>query len=83
VGFGDVGDVNDNKSFRFGHLNTAVGGGMRYRTIVGPIRLDVGYRPRAIQRADGSRVPAEDEPQETNIGKGFRGAIHLTIGESF
>jgi translocation and assembly module TamA len=66
--------------FRFSHLNTAVGGGLRYRTIVGPIRLDVGYRPLKLQRADDSE-PADDP--STSFGLKFRGAIHLTIGESF
>jgi translocation and assembly module TamA len=67
-------------AFRFNHLNTAVGGGLRYRTIVGPIRLDVGYRPSKLQRADGS---ASDAPEAKSFGLKFNGAIHLTIGESF
>jgi outer membrane translocation and assembly module TamA len=84
VGFGDMGDVygplKGSHRFRFSHLNTTFGGGLRYRTIVGPIRLDVGYRPRKLQRSDGS--PGEDDM--TGIGKAkFRGAIHLTIGEAF
>jgi outer membrane protein assembly factor BamA len=79
--FGDMGDVHAGKSFRFSHLNTSAGGGLRYRTPIGPIRLDVGYRIRALARADGSK-PSED-PQ-TNLGfVKFPGAIHLTIGESF
>jgi outer membrane protein assembly factor BamA len=79
--FGDMGDVHAGKSFRFDHLNTSAGGGLRYRTPIGPIRLDVGYRIRALARADGSK-PTED-PQ-TNLGFiKFPGAINLTIGESF
>jgi outer membrane translocation and assembly module TamA len=79
--FGDMGDVHAGKSFRFTHLNTTVGGGMRYRTVVGPIRLDVGYRPDALQRARGG---APSDAPQTNLGFArFNGAIHLTIGESF
>lgn len=79
--FSDVGDVHADPTFRFRHLNTAVGGGVRYRTIIGPIRLDVGYRPDALQRVGGS-APA-DAPQTNLRFAKFNGAIHLTIGESF
>jgi outer membrane protein assembly factor BamA len=96
VGFGDIGDVDgcpsdpstvepprDEKCktrFRFERLNTSFGGGLRYRTIVGPIRLDVGYRPKNLQRSNGS--PGEEDT--LNLGKAkFRGAVHLTIGEAF
>jgi translocation and assembly module TamA len=79
--FGDMGDVHAGKGFRFTHLNTSLGAGLRYRTVIGPIRLDVGYRPDALQRARGA-TPS-DAPQ-TNLGLArFDGAIHLTIGESF
>jgi outer membrane translocation and assembly module TamA len=81
AGFVDMGDVHAGKGFRFDHLNTAVGGGLRYRTIIGPVRLDVGYRPSGIQRADGS--PPDNNPK-TNLGFAkFAGAIHLTLGENF
>jgi translocation and assembly module TamA len=80
--FGDVGDVHARPSFRFSHLNTGVGGGLRYRTIIGPIRFDVGYRPDKLQRADGSS--ADDAPPRMNLGfTRFQGAVHLTIGEAF
>ena len=73
--------VHAGKGFRFSHLNTTVGGGMRYRTVIGPIRLDVGYRPTALQRASG---PAPSDAPQTDLGfTRFNGAIHLTIGESF
>jgi outer membrane translocation and assembly module TamA len=79
--FSDVGDVHAESTFRFRHLNTAVGGGVRYRTIIGPIRLDVGYRPDALQRTRGEAP--EDTPQTNLRFVKFNGAIHLTIGESF
>jgi outer membrane translocation and assembly module TamA len=79
--FGDMGDVHAGKGFRFSHLNTTLGGGMRYRTVIGPIRLDAGYRPDALQRTQGG--PPANAPQ-TDLGFAkFNGAIHLTIGESF
>jgi outer membrane protein assembly factor BamA len=83
VGFGDMGDVNGpltkHTRFRFSHYNTAFGGGLRYRTIIGPVRLDVGARPKNLQRKD--REPGEDDM--TGFKDRFPGAVHLTIGEAF
>jgi translocation and assembly module TamA len=85
VGFGDMGDVyagydeNGRKDvrFRFDHLNTSVGGGLRYYTVIGPVRLDVGYRPTAL-------AGAERDNYRMDLGfTKFRGAVHLTVGESF
>jgi translocation and assembly module TamA len=78
--FMDMGDVHAGSSFRFTHLNTALGGGLRYRTLVGPIRFDVGVRPKGLQRTDGSEP---DNAQTRFFGKNFEGAVHLTIGEPF
>jgi outer membrane translocation and assembly module TamA len=79
VGFCDVGDVNAEPHFRFSHLNTAFGGGIRYRTIVGPIRLDVAARPKNMQW-----LPAKDGEREQDVSfSKFPGAVHLTIGEAF
>lgn len=65
------------QGFRFDHLNTAVGGGLRYYTIIGPVRLDVGYRPKAL-----AWKSADDATMNLGFTK-FRGAVHLTIGDSF
>jgi outer membrane translocation and assembly module TamA len=81
VAFVDVGDVNDEAAFRFDHLNTSVGFGLRYFTLIGPLRLDAGFRALDLQRLgpndtveeDASTFPFTDAP----------GALHLTIGDSF
>lgn len=78
--FTDVGDVNAETEFRFRNLNTSIGGGLRYRTIIGPIRFDVAGRPNGLQRIGGG------EPDDATMNLGFtkfRGAMHLTIGEAF
>jgi outer membrane protein assembly factor BamA len=63
--------------FRWKHLNTTLGGGLRYYTVIGPVRLDVGYRP---MWAKGQ----EDNTQTMDLGfKKFRGAVQLTIGDAF
>lgn len=81
VGFVDMGDVNDGHQFRFHNLNSSAGGGLRYHTVIGVLRLDLGFRIPAWQRADGSdgiesdanKLPWSRTP----------GALHFTIGESF
>ncbi len=78
--FCDMGDVHAGKSFRFTHLNTAFGGGIRYRTLVGPIRFDVGVRPKGLQRIGGG---AGSDDTTKFFGKRFEGAVHITIGEPF
>jgi len=65
------------QNFRMGNLNTAVGGGLRYYTVIGPVRLDVGYRPKKLA------WKSEDD-YEMDLGfTKFRGAVHLTIGDAF
>jgi hypothetical protein len=80
--FIDAGDVDGGTStqkaqFRFDHPNTTLGAGIRYKTIVGPLRLDVGWLVPGLQ---GKR--ADDAKQEDPLFK-FKGAVHLTIGEAF
>jgi translocation and assembly module TamA len=81
VAFMDVGDVNDGKAFRFDHLNASAGIGFRYFTVLGPLRLDAGFRI-----IDWQRVGSNDEIEEGANTFPFTdtpGALHLTIGDSF
>lgn len=82
--FMDVGDVDGGKDgqrarFRFDHPNTTLGAGLRYKTLVGPIRLDVGFLVPGLQgkRRDTDLVRYDDPLFR------FHGAVHLTIGEAF
>lgn len=83
--FGDVGHVSRD-AFRFDIVNLALGFGFRYRTIIGPIRFDVGFRPEDPRPgACEGDIQFECRP-EPRIDLGFvsiPGAIHLTIGEAF
>jgi outer membrane translocation and assembly module TamA len=81
AGFADFGDVSRGGAFRFNHLNTTFGYGLRYYTVIGAIRFDVGYRVPAWQRADGSNG-IEADPN-TLIFSDIPGAMHLTIGDPF
>jgi hypothetical protein len=82
--FLDAGDVDGGSAgrtgkFRFDHPNTTLGAGLRYKTIVGPIRLDVGVLVPGISgRTADSRTVSYRDPLF-----GFNGAVHLTIGEAF
>jgi outer membrane translocation and assembly module TamA len=81
AGFGDMGDVSAGNEVRFSHLNTSVGFGLRYYTLIGALRLDLGYRVMSLQRADGSR---ELEPVQSTVPfSDIPGAIHVTIGDPF
>ena len=81
AGFADFGDVSRDGPFRFNHLNTTLGYGLRYHTVIGAIRFDVGYRVRAWQRTDGSNG-IEPEANEL-LFSNTPGAMHLTIGDPF
>lgn len=83
AGFFDLGDVNDSASFRFDHLNASVGHGFRFYTVLGAIRLDVGYRIPGLQNADGSTDPDTETDTGTLPIIGVPGAIHLTIGDAY
>ena len=83
--FVDVGDVDGGSEqrparFRFYRPNTTVGAGLRYKTLVGPLRLDVGVLVPGLQ---GKRdEDARDVDRADPLFK-FNGAVHLTIGEAF
>jgi hypothetical protein len=81
AGFADAGDVNRATSYRFSHLNTTLGYGLRYHTVIGAIRLDVGHRILAWQRTDGRSVIESDAG--TLPFTDVPGAAHLTIGDPF
>jgi len=55
-------------------LELAVGGGLRYATPFGPVRFDVGLRPRMFTYVTG--LPSV-------LHGRFPGAIHISIGEAF
>jgi outer membrane translocation and assembly module TamA len=76
VGFFDMGDV-ERDDLRFDHENPSAGFGLRYLTIVGAIRLDIGFRLAESEEADETA----DDHDGTLLG--VPGAMNLTIGEAF
>ncbi len=76
--FLDAGDVTEAGELKMGNLHYAAGLGLRYDTVIGPIRLDVGYRLNRWQ------VAGADGLDNPDPGSGFkRVAFHFSIGEAF
>lgn len=81
--FADTSDVSRavlDVRLRYPHLS--VGPGLRYKTPVGPVRLDFGWRVPGAQKLGGSLDPRET-PQEFSFGIHGPYALHLSLGESF
>lgn len=73
VGFVDAGNVwYDSYDFHLDDLEVDVGPGLRYRTPIGPVRVDFGYQ---VTRIEGLLVNGEPEPR--------RWRIHFSIGQAF
>jgi outer membrane translocation and assembly module TamA len=70
VGFVDAGNVflhvND---MNFGQLRGAVGFGLRYRSPIGPIRVDLGFK------LDRRMLPKGNLERPT--------ALHISLGQAF
>ncbi|HEX9101005.1 MAG TPA: BamA/TamA family outer membrane protein, partial [Polyangia bacterium] len=62
-------------SVQMSKLHTAVGGGLRYKTVIGTIRADVGVRVNRTAPCEPDGTPNPDP--------GSRVAFHISIGESF
>jgi len=94
--FADIGDVHagrggtnplgaEDPRFRFDYWHLSAGLGFRYLTIVGPLRLDLGFQ------IPDAQVLGQDDQTAIGIPKSkinfifaeVPGAIHLTIGEAF
>jgi translocation and assembly module TamA len=73
--FLDAGDVTTQNTMDLAMLHYAVGLGLRYNTIIGPIRADVGMRLNRVNAA-GADGLANPDP-------GARFAFHLSLGEAF
>jgi translocation and assembly module TamA len=69
VPFIDAGDVTMPGELRLGNLNYAAGLGLRYDTIIGPIRIDAGYRLNRY-------LPPNPDPNQ-------RVAVSFSLGEAF
>lgn len=67
--------VHYSDSIDLTRLHVAVGGGLRYRTLIGVIRFDLGVRL--------NRLEAVEPDGNENPDPGQRVAYHISIGEAF
>jgi outer membrane protein insertion porin family len=80
VGFVDVGNVYQKVSaIDFGELRGSVGVGIRYRSPIGPVRFDVGFKLSRFDFRTGALNP--DGTPETKLEPltGF----HISLGQAF
>ena len=71
-----LGVVIDSPNNQLAHLRLhAVGGGLRYKTVIGTIRADIGVRVNRTAPCETDGTPNPDP--------GSRVAFHISIGESF
>jgi outer membrane protein insertion porin family/translocation and assembly module TamA len=81
--FADASDVSRatyDLRLRYPHLS--VGPWLRYRTPVGPVRIDFGWRVPGAQKLGGALDPRET-PREFSLLIHGPFALHLSLGESF
>ncbi len=87
VFFGDTGDVNRLPQFDFGNPQLSVGLGFRYYTIIGPIRVDLGWRVPGMQTLGQDERAGRVAADDTNVNFfglfEWAGAVHVSIGEAF
>lgn len=79
--FADTSDVTRQQTtFHFEYLHLSTGGGLRYDTPVGPLRLDIGYRVPGMQKIGGDITREERDPGEIF---GAPIAFSLAVGQAF
>ncbi len=69
--------------FRLTHPHLSSGAGLRVATPVGPIRIDVGFRPPYLQRVGERELEPEEGGPSAGEASSFPWAWALAIGEAF
>lgn len=75
--FVDAGDVSRGTIWRFDRPQTSLGAGLRYHTLVGPLRLDAAIAPDDLQ------VIGTDDRLRDGVREVDGIALSFTIGEAF
>src|SRR4051794_37767302 len=64
-----------NTNVQLANLHYAAGGGLRFKTIIGTLRFDVGVRLNRLSDIEADGTPNPDPHQ--------RMAYHVSVGEAF
>jgi outer membrane protein insertion porin family/translocation and assembly module TamA len=83
VWFLDGSDASrDRFDIRLAYPHLSTGPGLRYKTPIGPVRVDFGWRIPGLQKLGGELDPREEPPQfKFGISGPF--ALFLSLGEAF
>jgi outer membrane protein insertion porin family/translocation and assembly module TamA len=83
VGFVDASDLTrEVAQIRLNYPHLSPGVGLRYLSPVGPLRLDVGFRPVYLQWLGHRHLPPSEEQPNSDV-LGVPMSIALAIGEAF
>jgi outer membrane protein insertion porin family/translocation and assembly module TamA len=86
--FADAGMVSERSDISFGELRITPGAGLRMPSLLGPIRLDVGFNPYAaragpLYRLSGTELQLVDAAFAPKLRFIDRLQLHLSIGQAF
>ena len=86
--FVDAGMVTERGDISLGALRVTPGAGLRMPSMLGPIRLDVGFNPHQAQagplyRQDGNELTLVDPEFRPKLNLIDRFQLHLSIGQAF
>ena len=86
--FVDAGMVSERKDIALGELRVTPGAGLRMPSLLGPIRLDVGFNPYAarsgpLYRLDANSFTLVDPAYRPKLRLIDRFQLHLSIGQAF
>ncbi|MFN2571734.1 MAG: outer membrane protein assembly factor [Gemmatimonadales bacterium] len=86
--FVDAGMVTERSAISFGELRATPGVGMRMPSMIGPIRLDIGFNPYAsragpLYRQEGTALTLVDPAFRPPLRFIDRLQLHLSIGQAF
>jgi outer membrane protein insertion porin family/translocation and assembly module TamA len=86
--FVDAGMVTERRDISLGALRVTPGAGLRMPSMLGPIRLDVGFNPYAAQagplyRLEGNELTPVDSEFRPSLSLLDRFQLHLSIGQAF
>jgi len=86
--FVDAGMVTERSHISFGQMRVTPGAGLRMPSMLGPIRLDIGFNPYASQigplyRLEGNELTLVDSEFRPPLSLIDRFQLHLSIGQAF